>query len=168
MRPKWCWPIRLQDFKSNISLEQSDEIVYFLHVDTRNYRKILGGCGQKWLWPPWLQGEFVHELSWFFASWCKFWKVMNYFNNVWEVVVKNWHGTLISEWIGQIWVCPFQSQDSMICCISIMNELSWFFACSYMLSRKLKVTLGMHIMVKNGIWSWSSWNSKISFISTQK
>ena len=23
------WPIRLQDFKSNISLEQSDEIVYF-------------------------------------------------------------------------------------------------------------------------------------------
>ena len=131
-------------------------------------RKILGGCGQKWLWPPWLQGEFVHELSWFFASWCKFWKVMNYFNNVWEVVVKNWHGTLISEWIGQIWVCPFQSQDSMICCISIMNELSWFFACSYMLSRKLKFTLGMHIMVKNGIWSWSSWNSKISFISTQK
>ena len=37
--PKWCWPIRLQDFKSNISLEQSDEIVYFcvLHVDTKNY-----------------------------------------------------------------------------------------------------------------------------------
>ena len=35
--PKWCWPIRLKDFKSNIYLEQSDEIVYtFLHVDTRN------------------------------------------------------------------------------------------------------------------------------------
>ena len=27
---KRCWPIRLQDFKSNISVEQSDEIVYFL------------------------------------------------------------------------------------------------------------------------------------------
>ena len=28
--PKRCWPlISLQDFKSNISLEQSDEIVYF-------------------------------------------------------------------------------------------------------------------------------------------
>ena len=27
--PKWCWPIRLQDFKSHISLEQSNEIVYF-------------------------------------------------------------------------------------------------------------------------------------------
>ena len=27
--PKQCWPIRLQDFKSNISLEQSNEIVYF-------------------------------------------------------------------------------------------------------------------------------------------
>ena len=30
-----------------------------------------------------------------------------------------------------------------------MNELSWFFACSYMVSGKLKVTLGMH-MVKYG------------------
>ena len=30
-----------------------------------------------------------------------------------------------------------------------MNELSWFFACSYMVSAKLKVTLGMH-MVKYG------------------
>ena len=27
--PKQFWPIRLQDFKLNISLEQSDEIVYF-------------------------------------------------------------------------------------------------------------------------------------------
>ena len=34
--PKQCWPIRLQDFKSNMSLEQSDKIVYFLHVDTTN------------------------------------------------------------------------------------------------------------------------------------
>ena len=30
-----------------------------------------------------------------------------------------------------------------------MKELSWFFACSYMVSGKLKVTLGMH-MVKYG------------------
>ena len=30
-----------------------------------------------------------------------------------------------------------------------MNELSWFFACSYMVSGKLKVTLGVH-MVKYG------------------
>ena len=30
-----------------------------------------------------------------------------------------------------------------------MNELSWFFACSYMVSGKLKVTLGIH-MVKYG------------------
>ena len=34
--PKWCWPIRLQDFKSNISLEQSNEIVYFFKCYTRN------------------------------------------------------------------------------------------------------------------------------------
>ena len=26
--PKWCCPIRLQDFKLNISLEQSNEIAY--------------------------------------------------------------------------------------------------------------------------------------------
>ena len=30
-----------------------------------------------------------------------------------------------------------------------MNELSWFFACSYMVSGKLKVTLSIH-MVKYG------------------
>ena len=30
-----------------------------------------------------------------------------------------------------------------------MNKLSWYFACSYMLSGKLKVTLGMH-MIKYG------------------
>ena len=30
-----------------------------------------------------------------------------------------------------------------------MNELSWFFACSYMVSGKRKVTFGMH-MVKYG------------------
>ena len=34
--PKWCRPIRLQDFKSNISLKQSNEMSTFLHVDTRN------------------------------------------------------------------------------------------------------------------------------------
>ena len=28
--PKWCWPMRLQDFKSNISAEESNELVYFL------------------------------------------------------------------------------------------------------------------------------------------
>ena len=26
-----------------------------------------------------------------------------------------------------------------------MNELIWFFTCSYIVSRKLKVTLGMHM-----------------------
>ena len=68
--PKRCWPIILQDFKSNISLEQSDEIVYFFtcwYQKLRVDRKILGGSGQKWLWPPWSQGEWMHELSSFFA-----------------------------------------------------------------------------------------------------
>ena len=28
----------------------------------------------------------------------------------------------------------------------LMNELSWFFTCPYMVSRKVKVTLGMHMV----------------------
>ena len=51
---------------------------------------------------------------------------------------------------GQIWVCPFrswtlQSAESQ----EWMKELSWFFALSYMVSGKLKVILGMH-MIKYG------------------
>ena len=53
--PKRCWSIRQQDFKSNISLEQSNEIK--LRVD----RKILGWCDQKWLWSSFSQGEWMHE-----------------------------------------------------------------------------------------------------------
>ena len=100
--PKRCWPIRLQDFKSNISLEQSDEIVCFFtcwYQKLRVDRKILG-----WMWSEmvvatlvtrWMD-ECMDELSWFFACWCKFRKVRNYFNNFWVAVVKNRHGTLIS------------------------------------------------------------------------
>ena len=104
--PKWCWPIRLQDFKSNISLEQSNEIVYFFtcwYQKLRVDRKILG-----WVWsemflmvaPTLVAGwmdEIMDELSWIFAYWSKFRKIKNYFNNFWVVVVKNVHGTLISE-----------------------------------------------------------------------
>ena len=73
------WPISLQDFKSNIyilfiwfilfisrdiSLEQSEGTVYLLHVGIRNeefIEKYWNGCGQKWLWPPWSQGEWMNE-----------------------------------------------------------------------------------------------------------
>ena len=70
--PKWCWPIRLQDFKLNISLEQSNEIVYFFtcwYQKLRVDRKILG-----WVCPQvvvanlatrWID-EWMDELSWFF------------------------------------------------------------------------------------------------------
>ena len=34
----------------------------------------------------------------------------------------------------------------IICCISRMNELNWFFACSCMVPGKLKVILGMHMV----------------------
>ena len=66
--PKQCWPIRLQDFKSNIYLEQSNKIVYFftcwyqkLKVD----RKILG-----WVWSEMVAATLItrwmDERSWFF------------------------------------------------------------------------------------------------------
>ena len=55
--PKWCWPIRLQGFKLNVSLEQSNEIVYFyMLIPDIKSRKTLGWCGQKCLWPSWSQG----------------------------------------------------------------------------------------------------------------
>ena len=62
--PKWYWPIRLQDLKSNISLEQSNKIVYIFtcsYQKLRVDRKILGWCGQKWLQPSWSQGEWMNE-----------------------------------------------------------------------------------------------------------
>ena len=64
--PKWFWPVRLQDFKSNISLEQSDEIVYFFacwHWILRVDRKTLGGCGQKWLRLPWSHGVWMNWVN---------------------------------------------------------------------------------------------------------
>ena len=102
--PQWCCPIRLQDFRSNISLEQSNKIVYFFtcwYQKLRVDRKILGWkCivvatlvtrwMDEWSWLEW------DELSGFFAYWCKFRKVKNYFNNFWMAVGENWHGTLIS------------------------------------------------------------------------
>ena len=79
--PKWCWPIRLQDFKSNISLEQSNEIVYFFtcwYQKLRVDRKILG-----WVWPEmvvailitrwmdeygWTELILYVELNWLYTS----------------------------------------------------------------------------------------------------
>ena len=85
--PKRFWPIRLQDFKSNISVEQSDEIVYFFtcrYQKSRVDRKILG-----WVWSDMVMATLVSRwmdewkewASWFFACWCKFRKVKNYLNN---------------------------------------------------------------------------------------
>ena len=52
---------------------------------------------------------------------------------------------------GQIWVYGLLGHGTLQSTVSQewMNELSWFFACSYIVSGKLKVTLGMH-MVKYG------------------
>ena len=45
--------------------------------------------------------EWMDERSWFFACWCKFRKVKNYFNNVWVVVFKTAYRTLTSEWMDE-------------------------------------------------------------------
>ena len=48
--PKRCWPITLQAFDSNISLEQSNEIVYIFTCCDQKFRadrKNWGGCGHK-------------------------------------------------------------------------------------------------------------------------
>ena len=121
VEPKWFWPIRLQDFKWNmyiwfiwfiwriwfisrdIFLEQSDKIVYFFaywYRKLRIDRELLG-----WVWSGMVLATLVtrwmdksmDELSWFFTCRCKFRKVKNYFNNFWVAVVKNGHGTRISE-----------------------------------------------------------------------
>ena len=69
--PKWCWPIRLQDFKLNISLEQSNEIVYFF---TCWYQKLRADRNISVVWPEmvvailvtrWMD-EWIDQLSWFF------------------------------------------------------------------------------------------------------
>ena len=70
--PKWCWSIRLQDFKSIISLEQSNQIVYFC---TCWYQKLrVSGKMLGWVWSEmvvvtlvtrWMD-EWMDELSWFF------------------------------------------------------------------------------------------------------
>ena len=110
--PKRCWPIRLQDFKSNISKTKwwnSLFLCFFTswYQKLRVDRKILG-----WVWSEmvaatmitrWMD-EIMDELIWFFACWHKFRKV-----NFWVVVVKNVHGTLIPEWMD--------------------DESSWFFTC---------------------------------------
>ena len=61
MGPKWCQPIRLQDFKSNISLEKNDEIVYFCVFYMFFTQKNIGvsvvrnGCSH-----PGSQGEWMN------------------------------------------------------------------------------------------------------------
>ena len=102
--PKWCWLIRLQDFKLNIiSLEQSNERVYFFtcwYQKLRVDRKILewcvarNGCGHP-----------GHKVNGWVNGWIEliFHADANsrklriiYFNNFWVAVVKNEHETLIS------------------------------------------------------------------------
>ena len=50
---------------------------------------------------------------------------------------------------GHIWVCPFRSQDSIICCISRMNELIELMFCMLIHGvRKAEIYFGYMHMVK--------------------
>ena len=100
--PKRCWPIRLQDFKSNISLEQSDEIVCFFtcwYQKLRVDRKILG-----WLWSEVVVATLVTRSmdEWIELIFCMLIhgvrKAKSYFGYA--------H--------GQIWLWSFRSWDSKI------------------------------------------------------
>ena len=60
--------------------------------------------------------EWIDNLSWLFASWCKLWYTKNYFINFWEVMVKN-GCYFLGRWtrnsaVSQEW----------------MGKFSWFFA----------------------------------------
>ena len=102
--PKWCWPIRLQDFKLNISLEQSNEIVYFFtcwYQKLRVDRKILewcvarNGCGHSGhKVNGWVNGWII-ELIFHADEDSRKLRIID-FNNCWVAVVKNGHETLIS------------------------------------------------------------------------
>ena len=67
--PKWCWPISKQDFKSNISLEQSDKIVYsftcWYQKSIKLIEKYWGGVARNCCGDPG-HDEWMDELSWFF------------------------------------------------------------------------------------------------------
>ena len=99
----------------------------------------MGGCGQKWAWDSNFN-ELMNLSSFLHAN--------TYLRKL-KATLKLLGGH------GQIWVFPFRSRDSIICCISRMDE--WIelvlciliHACSCMVSRKLKVTLDMY-MVKYG------------------
>ena len=65
------------------------------------------------LW-SWLYQEWMDEMNWFFACWCKFRKAKIYFTDFWLSLVQNWCSHFVHETLKSAeWV----------------YELSWFFAC---------------------------------------
>ena len=112
--PKQCWPIRLQDFKSNISLEQSDEIVCFFtcwYQKLRVDRKILG-----WLWSEVVVATLV-------TRWMDEWIELIFCMLIHGVRKDK---SYFRYALGQIWLWPFRPRDSKICFISSKNKsMNW-------------------------------------------
>ena len=103
--PKQCWPIRLQYFISNTSLEQSDEIVCFFtcwYQKLTVNRKILG-----WVWSEMVVDTLVTRWNgWTELIFCM---LIHGVRNT-----KSYFGHAH----GQIWLWPFRSWDSKIYFIS--------------------------------------------------
>ena len=79
--PKWCWPISKQDFKSNTSLQQSDEIVYFFTCWYQKSIKVIekywGGVARNCCGDPTVTlNEWMNWAD--FLCWCKFKEAKNY------------------------------------------------------------------------------------------
>ena len=77
--------------------------------------KYWGCCGQKWLWPPWSRGEWMNELSWFFA--CSY-MLSGKLKVILGMPVVKYSCDLLRP--GTLKSALSQEQT---------NELSWFFTC---------------------------------------
>ena len=192
--PKWCWSIRLQDFKSNMSLEQSNEIVYFCtcwYQKLRVDRKILG-----WVWPEmvvailvtkWMD-EWMDKLSWI-SCWCEFRKVKNYkFNNSWVLWSKigiglwfQWMETNLAEFfhantylklVSTVFLSNF---DFFIKWLTFKNYEKCFLfhlkssICSQDIQIFVIFSLPFHtVQIQKGKWKWNNlWCHKLACINLQ-
>ena len=114
--PKCSQPIRLQDFLINYISKQINEITWFLAWPN--------GCGQSGHRTLKLAvSQWIDEMNWFLACWCKFKKAKSYFNDFWVGRVKN-YGTL--KWVKNGWGNLVHETLKFA---EWVYGLRWFFAC---------------------------------------
>ena len=111
--PKRGWPIKLKDFKSNVSLEQSNKIIYFFYMlipEIKSWWKNIGvgvvrnGCGHR-----------GHKVNGWMNGWAEL--IFHVDANSWKL-----RRTLII--LGWLW-----SKMGMGLSFQWIDESSWIFAC---------------------------------------